>query len=181
MQNKLETLQKVIESRLEVQLNKNTRKKEYIFARALFYALAYDGKRVTYSTIGKYIGRDHATILHSVKNVFPQIMFDENYKRLYDELSLILDDSVDENTSTTHQNGISRLYQEMQKKEDLIQELSLKLIIAEKTNDKVADALKDLTPEETETLLDKMILTSKVIRNHRAMNGKKKTQKDLKV
>lgn len=181
MENKLETLQKVIESRLEVQLNKNTRKKEYIFARALFYALAYDGKRFTYSTIGKYMGKDHATVLHSIKNVFPQIMFDSNYKRLYDELSLIVGNDVDERTLTTHQDGIYNLYQEMQKKEDLIQELSLKLIIAEKTNNKVADALKDLTPEETETLLDKMILTSKVIRNHRAMNGKKKAQKDLKV
>lgn len=181
MKNKLETLQKVIESRLEVKLNKNTRKKEYIFARALFYGLAYDGKRCTYSTIGKYIGRDHATILHSIKNVFPQIMFDSNYKRLYDELSLIVEDSVDEKTLTTHQDGIYNLYKEMQKKDDLIQELSLKLIISEKINNKVEDALKDLTPEETETLLDKMILTSKVIRNHRAMNGKEKTQKDLKV
>lgn len=181
MKNKLETLQKVIESRLEVKLNKNTRKKEYIFARALFYALAYDGKRFTYSTIGKYMGKDHATVLHSIKNVFPQIMFDANYKRIYDELSLIVGDDVDERTLTTHQDGIYNLYQEMQKKEDLIQELSLKLIIAKKTNDKVADALKDLTPEETETLLDKMILTSKVIRNHRAMNGKEKEKENLKV
>lgn len=181
MQNKLEILQKVIESRLEIKLNKNTRKKEYIFARALFYGLAYDGNRFTYSTIGKYMGKDHATILHSIKNVFPQIMFDNNYKRLYDELSLIIEDSVDEKTLRIHQNGIYNLYKEMQKKDDLIQELSLKVIMSEKITNKVSDALKDLTPEETETLLDKMTLTSKVIRNHRAMNGKKKTQKDLKV
>ena len=167
MENKLETLQKVIESRLDIKLNKNTRKKEYIFARALFYALAYDGKRFTYSTIGKYMGKDHATVLHSVKNVLPQIMFDEKYKRLYDELSLILVDSIDEKTLKIHQYGINNLYMEMKRKEDLIQELSLKLIAAEKTSNKVADALKDLTPEEKETLIDKMILTSKVIKNQR--------------
>ena len=74
MENKLETLQKVIESRLDIKLKKNTRKKEYIFARALFYALAYDGKRFTYTTIGKYMGKDHTTFLHSINNVFPQIM-----------------------------------------------------------------------------------------------------------
>jgi len=181
MENKLETLQKVIESRLDIKLNKNTRKKEYIFARALFYALAYDGKRFTYSTIGKYMGKDHATVLHSIKNVFPQIMFNNRYKRIYDELSLIVGEGVDEKTLITHQDGIYNLYQEMQKKDEIIQNLSLKLILAEKVNDRVADVLKGLTHEETETLLDKMILTSKVIRNHRMMDGKKKTQENLKV
>lgn len=181
MENKLETLQKVIESRLDIKLKKNTRKKEYIFARALFYALAYDGKRFTYTTIGKYMGKDHATVLHSIKNVFPQIMFHNKYKSVYDELSLIVGDGIDEKTIMTHQDGIYNLYQEMQKKDDIIQDLSLKLILAEKVNNRVVEVLKDLTPEETETLLDKMILTSKVIRNHRVMDGKKKTQENLKV
>lgn len=181
MENKLETLQKVIESRLDIKLKKNTRKKEYIFARALFYALAYDGKRFTYTTIGKYMGKDHATVLHSIKNVFPQIMFHNKYKSVYDELSLIVGDGIDEKTLITHQDGIYNLYQEMQKKDDIIQDLSLKLILAEKANNRVSEVLKDLTPEETETLLDKMILTSKVIRNHRVMDGKKKTQENLKV
>lgn len=181
MENKLETLQKVIESRLDIKLKKNTRKKEYIFARALFYALAYDGKRFTYTTIGKYMGKDHATVLHSIKNVFPQIMYNNKYKRVYDELSLIVGDGVDEKTLITHQDGIYNLYQEMQKKDDIIQDLSLKLILAEKVNNRVAEVLRDLTPEETETLLDKMLLTSKVIRNHRVMDGKKKTQENLKV
>lgn len=181
MENKLETLQKVIESRLDIKLNKNTRKKEYIFARALFYALAYDGRRFTYSSIGKYMGKDHATVLHSIKNVFPQIMFNNRYKRIYDELSLIVGEGVDEKTLITHQDGIYNLYQEMQKKDETIQKLSLKLILAEKLNDRVADVLKELTHEETETLLDKMILTSKVIKNHRMMDGKKKTQENLKV
>jgi len=181
MQNKLETLQKVIESRLDLNLNKNTRKKEYIFARALFYALAYDGKRFTYSVIGRYMGKDHATVLHSIKNVFPQVMFDNKYKSIYDELSLLVEDGIDEKTLITHQDGIYNLYQEIRRKEDIIQDLSIKLMSAEESNRKINDILKDLTLEEKKTLLDKMTLTSKVIRNHRAMNGKEKTQEDLKV
>ena len=94
---------------------------------------------------------------------------------------MIVGDGVDEKTLITHQDGIYNLYQEMQKKDDIIQDLSLKLILAEKVNNRVAEVLRDLTPEETETLLDKMLLTSKVIRNHRVMDGKKKTQENLKV
>ena len=168
MENKLETLQKVIESRLKIELNKKTRKQEYIFARALFYALAYDGTRFTYSSIGRYIGRDHATVLHSVKNVFPQIISQKRYKRLYDELRLLISDDVDQETKL-HENGILNLYNEIEKKDSLIQELSLKLIRAQNVNEVLKDALNGLTPEETETLLDKMILTSKVIKKQRMM------------
>lgn len=168
MENKLETLQKVIEARLKIDLRKNTRKQEYIFARALFYALAYDGKRFTYSTIGKYMGKDHATIIHSIKNVLPQVLSQRKYNKLYNELKLLVCDGIDQETKL-NQNGIMNLYDEIERKESLIQELSLKLIKLQNINEVLKDALKDLTPKETETLLDKMLLTSKVIKKQRAM------------
>lgn len=74
-----------------IDITKRTRKTEYLYARAVYYKLAKEIFHRTYSDIGKEVGLDHATVLHSIKNVFPVIQMFEptiirRYNKLYDRI-----------------------------------------------------------------------------------------------
>ena len=63
----LETIRDYIEANIKVNLKKKTRTRDMAYARAVYYKLA---KRYTVqplSSIGKLVGRDHATVLHGLK------------------------------------------------------------------------------------------------------------------
>ena len=74
-----------------IDITKRTRKTEYLYARAVYYKLAKEIFHRTYADIGKEVGLNHATVLHSIKEVFPVIkMFEPNiivrYNKLYDRI-----------------------------------------------------------------------------------------------
>jgi len=50
-------------------LKLNTRKRDVVEARHIFFKRACEGTRETLETIGKYVGRDHASVLHGVSQV----------------------------------------------------------------------------------------------------------------
>ena len=166
---RLRLLARVIEDRLGVDLKNNSRHISFVYARALFYSLAYSTKSYSYSSIGKYVGRDHATVLHGINNVLPQALKIETYRKIYDELRVFIKDE-DNNLLRTHEDGIVNLYTEIRKQNKIIEELSLQVVRMKIKNSIVDEAFKDLTPDESEELLDKMNLHSKVIRNQRNMN-----------
>lgn len=171
-EKKLEIVQRIIESRLGLKLNEKTRKRKYINARVLFYALAYDATRYPYQKVGRYMGKHHATVLHAMNNTLPHVLKEDIYKNLYDELKIFLEDDIDEEDLLLYQRGISNLYSELAKKEKMIKELSLQIVTMKCENDKVNRLFGDLTPEESKTLFDKMNLHSKVIKSQRSMNEK---------
>ncbi len=167
---KLEIVQEIIESRLGLKLNENTRKRKYINARVLFYALAYHETKYGYQKVGRYMGKTHATVLHALNNTLPHVLKENIYKNLYDELKIFLEDDIDEEDLLLYQRGISNLYSELAKKEKMIKELSLQIVSMKCEKDKINNLFKDLTHEEVEVLLDKMNLHSKVIKTQRSMN-----------
>jgi hypothetical protein len=74
-----------------IDITKKTRKREYLYARAVYFKLAQDIFRRSLTSIGKDIGLDHATVLHSINNVYPTIqMFEpgiiKTYNKLYDRI-----------------------------------------------------------------------------------------------
>ena len=74
-----------------IDITKRTRKREYLYARAVYFKLAKDIFRRSLTDIGKDIGLDHATVLHSINNVFPTMqMFEpaiiKRYNKLYDRI-----------------------------------------------------------------------------------------------
>lgn len=74
-----------------IDITKKTRKREYLYARAVYYKLSRDIFRRSYASIGDDLGLDHATVLHSVKFVFPTIqMFEpgviKRYNKLYNRI-----------------------------------------------------------------------------------------------
>ena len=51
----------------------NTRKRETVYQRAIYFKLAKDYTNESLVRIGNSVGRDHATVLHAINTVFPII------------------------------------------------------------------------------------------------------------
>lgn len=87
MSNKLKQIRRLIEGEVGYSLDINTRRRDVVFARAVYYRVARDmfngENRYSLSAIGKELGKDHATVLHALRNVVGQAMNDEYYAQLY--------------------------------------------------------------------------------------------------
>ena len=69
---KNETLEKIIEYTNEVfkiDIRNQTRKRNYVEARAFYYELARKITNYTLKDIGKPLGKDHATVLYGLMNI----------------------------------------------------------------------------------------------------------------
>lgn len=70
----LEKLDKIVSSSFGVDIKSKSRDTHNVMARVVFYDLAYNKFKVTsLSMIGKYVGRTHATVLHSINNTLPSM------------------------------------------------------------------------------------------------------------
>lgn len=52
-----------------IDIMNQTRVRKYTEARALFYLIARNSTNLTYKMIGEYIGKDHASVIHGLKNI----------------------------------------------------------------------------------------------------------------
>ena len=55
-----------VENELEVNISINTRKREYVYARAIFFKLCKEFSHQTLSRIGEFVGRDHASVIYGL-------------------------------------------------------------------------------------------------------------------
>ena len=167
MRSKLEVLKKIVEERSGCSLTENTRKREFTYARAVYFKLAREIKdgdfKLSYSKIGKTLNKDHATVMHNINVIFPFAMKDEKYRKIYQELNYCIDDDFSEEQIKIHSDGIKRLYEEIYKRDDKISEL----MYMNNTLKKFNEFSQGLTTKELEQLYEKMSLTVKVIKNQR--------------
>jgi len=84
----LETIKDYIEANIKVSLKKKTRARDICYARAVYYKLAKRYTVQSLSSIGKLVGRDHATVLHGLKLFDEAIMYSEPLKIVYDSFSI---------------------------------------------------------------------------------------------
>jgi hypothetical protein len=78
-----------VSNRTELDIKRNTRKREYVEARFLFFALASKNTFYSYAKIGSFLGKDHATVIHALK-VFNDTLYHTNeyIKNLYDSFNI---------------------------------------------------------------------------------------------
>lgn len=82
----VELIKNLVESEFNLQLKRKTRRREYIEARAMYYMLLREKGRMTVSAISKTLDKNHATILHALKNLHNWMTYDTNIKSIYDSL-----------------------------------------------------------------------------------------------
>lgn len=67
----LELLRKEIKNELRIDVCDSTRKREFVYARSLYFKLARELTKYSLDYIGNTVNKDHSTVLHGIK------LFDE--------------------------------------------------------------------------------------------------------
>tara|TARA_R110000803_G_scaffold76454_1_gene141074 strand:+ start:13224 stop:13799 length:576 start_codon:yes stop_codon:yes gene_type:complete len=171
----LNKIERFVNSNLNIEIGTNTRKREIVDGRFLFFSLARKCTELSLDKIGKYFGKDHATVLHGV-NMFNNVVnLDKKYKDLYD--AYVLDHLInsvndDDNSESANElreiktnefknlnNKISLLSRKNKDLEDANYKLHLKL----KQNAPFLDGYYKLTPKEQITVQERLKLIIKLM------------------
>lgn len=118
----LEKLVDIVSEETGKDLRSRCRDNDHVLARAIFYDLAYNKLRLgSMDAIGKSVGRNHATVIHSLNNVLPHIK--NHYREMHSVRMHLLNQFVfDEDTfDETPQDTIDRItsqYNELKEKYD---------------------------------------------------------------
>lgn len=79
-------LKKIIDNTLDIDISRDVRFPEYVFARAIYYKLLRD-KGFSLVYIGDTLGKNHATVIYALKNFEIYKTFDD-FKQIYERVML---------------------------------------------------------------------------------------------
>lgn len=60
-----------VQDRTKVDVSKKTRRREFVYARSLYFKLIREHTSMSFSEMGRNMKVDHATVIHSISNTFP--------------------------------------------------------------------------------------------------------------
>lgn len=111
----------IVSEETGVDIRDRRRKTDYVMARAVYFRLAYrDLGLGSLEDIGKSIGKDHATVLYSLRTTFTQLerYFPHIYRKYLELKGRLTDGSyIDQDTSTM----------DLLKLHDKVRELSIEI------------------------------------------------------
>ena len=119
-----------VEAELKINISRNTRKREYVYARAIFFKLCKEFSHQTLSKIGEFVGRDHASVIHGLY-VFDVIALHKDsilnsYTKIRNEIFEETEDDLRkynrENYYKIKYEQLLEEHQELQKRYDLTYE-----------------------------------------------------------
>ena len=86
----LKTIRDAVQKVTRLSINKDTREREYVMARCLYYHFARELTKKSLTEIGASTKQDHATVIHNLKKFDVHYKFDEDFKKHYNILVSIL-------------------------------------------------------------------------------------------
>jgi len=72
-----ETIKEIVENYFELSISRNTRKRQYVEARAIYFKLCREFTQLSLEQIGKSVIRDHASVLHGVRSINTWVQVDK--------------------------------------------------------------------------------------------------------
>ncbi len=72
-----DTIKQIVESYFEINISRNTRKRQYVEARAIYFKLCREFTQLSLGQIGKSVNRDHASVLHGVRSINTWVQVDK--------------------------------------------------------------------------------------------------------
>ncbi len=97
-----------IESCLNIDISKRTRKRNYVYARAVYFKLCREYTKLSLDDIGQTMGMDHASVVHSINKVFDSVvLYDKFLEDLYNDYKF-----SNKNTNETIFDNYERLLKE---------------------------------------------------------------------
>ena len=85
----LQVIREAVEAVTSCDVVIRTRQVEYVQARMIFYKFARENKQ-TLQAIGKFLKRDHATVMHSLKKFEQDVQYDSAFRAKYNAVRDIL-------------------------------------------------------------------------------------------
>lgn len=168
MKDRLRSLKKAIEKEFGDRIDTRLRKRHYTYARAVYCMVAREMSNgaITYEEIGKSINRDHATVMHNIKVVFPFAVREKSFKDLYDALSLMYhpeEESPLGAMKPSDTDGIlrKRVVRLIRQNRELKNQISM----LEQGKDMFDDLYKELKYDELLEVYDKMSIMVKMIKS----------------
>lgn len=78
-----------VEEHLNIDIETPTRKRDYVYARALYFGLCRELLNMGLAQIGDTLGFDHATVLHHTRNTFKNLFLwkEMKYIEAYHKIS----------------------------------------------------------------------------------------------
>ena len=94
----LENLIKNVNNYYNVDVRENSRQRDIVMARAAFYWLARNTTRFSMKVISEAVGRDHASVIHSLKNIDDWIRFDKAFNQRFENLKKLVFNEINDYT-----------------------------------------------------------------------------------
>ncbi len=85
----LQVIREAVEAVTSCDVVLRTRQVEYVQARMIFYKLSRDNKQ-TLQAIGRFLNRNHATVMHSLKKFEQDVQYDSAFRTKYNAVKDIL-------------------------------------------------------------------------------------------
>ena len=119
-----------VENELKINISRNTRKREYVYARAIFFKLCKEFSHQTLSKIGEFVGRDHASVIHGLYVFDVIVLHNDSILNSYTKIrNKIFEETEDDLRKYNRENYYKIKYeqlleehQELQKRYDLTYE-----------------------------------------------------------
>lgn len=126
----LADIKRFVEKEFKITISRNTRKREYVYARAIYFKLCKEFSHQTLSKIGASVNRDHASVIHGLFVFDVMVLHKDSILNSYSKIRNRLfketeDDLKKYNSENYYKIKYVQLleeYQELQKRYDMIYE-----------------------------------------------------------
>lgn len=88
---KLDEIRKLVSLEAGVDITLETRKRQVVYARAIYYKLCKEFTMQSLSAIGREVGKDHATVLYGI-NLFDDVVSEREmeYNKIYERVKSVV-------------------------------------------------------------------------------------------
>ena len=86
----------IVEQYYDIDIGKVTRVRKYVEARSMFFKLLRDNTRLTFRDIGGCVGKDHASVVHCIKQLEYDMKLDSGLHLNYSRITAIYNESLEE-------------------------------------------------------------------------------------
>ena len=109
----MKKIQLIIEKETGLELNSPIRDRQHVYARTIYFKLCRERTHKTLKQIGESINKNHATVIHALKNVCPMLLqYEPAFEKTYTKIK-----------SDEDLEPIELRYEKLQSKYDVLYDL----------------------------------------------------------
>lgn len=165
MKSRLISVKRIIEKEVGHRIDGKDRKRAHTYARAVYCKIAREMGGIrshSLSEIGQVINRDHSTVLHTLRVVYPFAMQESSFKLLYLTLKAIFVDGEQDEENFDEIQTLGERVIALEKDNDALRQKLDLLKFGSNTFEMLVDGL---SKEEIQEVYDKLSIMVRAIKN----------------